>query len=275
MIIDSHQHFWKYNAIKDAWITDDMKKIQKDFLPEHLSSIYQNLNITGCVAVQAEQSEAETEFLLKLAEANGFIKGIVGWVDLCHPNITERLEHFAKNPLFKGVRHILQAEKDDFVLDPQFQFGISQLRTCGLTYDILIHPQQLENTIKMVAKFPENKFVIDHLAKPYIKAGKIDQWKKDIQQIAQFPNVCCKLSGFVTEADLANWKYEDFVAYFDVIFEAFGAYRVLFGSDWPVCLLAAEYETVFDIVKRYVNNFNLDEKQAILGGNASRFYNLN
>jgi L-fuconolactonase len=275
MIIDSHQHFWKYHPVKDAWITNDMKIIQQDFLPEHLAPIFQTLNIEGCVAVQADQSEEETEFLLGLAKTNDFIKGVVGWVDLSSPNVSSRLEHYAQNPYFKGVRHILQAEKEDFLLDPKFQFGISQLSTLNLTYDVLVYPTHLKNTATLVSKFPENKFVLDHLAKPYIKSGEIEQWKKDIQRIAQNPNVYCKLSGYVTEADLANWKYEDFVPYFDVIFEAFGAYRVLFGSDWPVCLLATEYEEVLNIVNRYINELNLDEKQAILGGNASRFYNLN
>ena len=275
MIIDSHQHFWKYHPVKDAWITNDMKIIQQDFLPEHLAPIFQTLNIEGCVAVQADQSEEETEFLLGLAKTNDFIKGVVGWVDLSSPNVSSRLEHYTQNPYFKGVRHILQAEKEDFLLDPKFQFGISQLSTLNLTYDILVYPTHLKNTATLVSKFPENKFVLDHLAKPYIKSGEIEQWKKDIQRIAQNPNVYCKLSGYVTEADLANWKYEDFVPYFDVIFKAFGAYRVLFGSDWPVCLLATEYEEVLNIVNRYINELNLDEKQAILGGNASRFYNLN
>lgn len=275
MIIDSHQHFWKYHPVKDAWITNDMKIIQQDFLPEHLAPIFQTLNIEGCVAVQADQSEEETEFLLGLAKTNDFIKGVVGWVDLSSPNVSFRLEHYAQNPYFKGVRHILQAEKEDFLLDPKFQFGISQLSTLNLTYDILVYPTHLKNTATLVSKFPENKFVLDHLAKPYIKSGEIEQWKKDIQRIAQNPNVYCKLSGYVTEADLANWKYQDFVPYFDVIFEAFGAYRVLFGSDWPVCLLATEYEEVLNIVNHYINELNLDEKQAILGGNASKFYNLN
>lgn len=274
MIIDSHQHFWKYNAIRDVWISDNMKRIQKDFLPEHLEPIFQSLDITGCVAVQADQSETETEFLLKLADTNDFIKGVVGWVDLCQSNSVEKLAHFSKNPLFKGVRHILQAEKKDFVLDPKFQYGISQLNTWDLTYDILIYPQQLENTIKMVAKFPENKFVIDHLAKPYIKAGKIDQWKKDMQQIAKFPNVCCKLSGFVTEADPLSWQYDDFVPYFNVVLDAFGANRILFGSDWPVCLLAAEYDEVLQTINQYINAFSDLEKKAILGGNAIKFYDL-
>ncbi len=275
MIIDSHQHFWKYQPVKDAWITDDMKRIQQDFLPEHLAPIFNSLNVEGCVAVQADQSEDETEFLLALAQKHTWIKGVVGWVDLQHPNVGERLSYFAKNRCFKGVRHILQAEKEDFVLHPKFQFGIAQLGALNLAYDILVYPTQLKNAGILVSKFPENKFVLDHMAKPYIKSGEIDQWKKDIKLMAQNPNVYCKLSGFVTEANFSTWNYEDFKPYFDVIFEAFGIYRVLFGSDWPVCLLAAEYHEVLSTVKRYINELNLDEKQAILGGNASRFYDLN
>ena len=274
MIIDSHQHFWKYNPLKDAWITDDMNRIQRGFLPEDLAPIFNKLNITGCVSIQADQSDKETEFLLSLAESNDFIKGVVGWVDLLQPNVTSRLEHYVKNPLFKGVRHILQAEKNEFVLDPQFQYGISQLRTWDLTYDILIHPQQLENTAKMVAKFPDNKFVIDHLAKPYIKAGEIDQWMKDMKHIAKYPNVNCKLSGFVTEADWQNWQYEDLVPYFDAVFDAFGPNRILFGSDWPVCLLAAQYDEVIQTVKRYISTLSSYEIEAVLGENATVFYKL-
>jgi len=274
MIIDSHQHFWKYHPVRDAWITDDMKIIKRDFLPHDLITTYEKLGIAGCVAVQADQSKTETEFLLKLAQENDFIKGVVGWVDLRNPNVNEHLEHFSSNIFLKGIRHIIQAEKEDFMLNPRFQNGISKLKNWNLTYDILIFPNQLENACKMVAKFSETKFVIDHLAKPYIRSGKINQWKNNIKTIAQHENVYCKLSGFTTEADWKQWKYEDFVPYFDVILKAFGPNRILFGSDWPVCLLASEYVKIYNIVQRYIERLSVTERKRILGGNAINFYNL-
>lgn len=274
MIIDSHQHFWKYHPVRNAWITDAMKILQRDFLPEDLLPIYENLGINGCVAVQADQSEEETNFLLKLASENDFIKGVVGWVDLKNPKVDERLQHLSENRFLKGIRHILQDETANFVLDPQFQNGISKLRKWNLTYDILIYPNQLKNATKLVAKFEDTKFVIDHLAKPYIKNGEIEQWKKDMETMAQHENVHCKLSGFVTEADWTQWKYEDFVPYLDVVFETFGSDRVLFGSDWPVCLLASEYSEVFKMVSRYLEKLSKNESEAVLGRNAIHFYNL-
>lgn len=274
MVIDSHQHFWKYHPVRNAWITDDMKVIQRDFLPEDLMPIYENLGINGCVAVQADQSEEETNFLLKLASENDFIKGVVGWVDLKNPKVDERLQHLSENRFLKGIRHIVQDETANFVLDPKFQNGISKLRKWGLTYDVLIYPNQLKYATKLVAKFEDTKFVIDHMAKPYIKNGEIERWKKDMETMAQHENVHCKLSGFVTEADWTQRKYEDFVPYLDVVFENFGSDRILFGSDWPVCLLAAEYTEVFKMVSRYLEKLRKNESEAVLGLNAIHFYDL-
>jgi len=274
MIIDSHQHFWKYDSVRDAWIDNTMKIIQRDFLPSDLEPLLATENVDGCIAVQADQSEEETNFLLDLAAKNNYIKGVVGWVDLCDSNVKKRLEHFAQNELFKGVRHILQAEKDGFMLDPAFVNGIKIVAQYNLTYDILIYPHQLKNSTLLVSKFPDQKFVLDHLAKPPIKSGHINSWKTDIQELAKRPNVYCKLSGMTTEANWQNWKPEDFEPYIHVIFEAFGPHRIMFGSDWPVCLLAGNYAETKQMVTSYLSQFTLAEQNQVMGLNAVNFYGL-
>ena len=274
MKIDAHQHFWKYNPVRDAWIDDSMEVIRRDFLPDDLKPILETNNLDGCIAVQADQSETETEFLLNCAKNNSFIKGVVGWVDLRAENIEERLAHYAKNTLFKGVRHIVQSEPNDFMLGEKFQNGIRKLQQFNLTYDILVFPTQLKAAIELVNKFPNQKFVVDHLAKPYIKDGKIKDWKADMYQLAQAQNVYCKVSGMVTEANLKDWKALEFKPYLDVIFEAFGVDRILYGSDWPVCLLAAEYQLQLNIVEEYISEFSEEEKEKVMGLNALHFYNI-
>jgi len=274
MQIDSHQHFWKYNAQRDTWIDDSMQVIRRNFLPEDLKPILEKNKIDGCIAVQADQSEDETTFLLNLTEENLFIKGVIGWVDLCADNIEERIAHFSKHSKFKGIRHIIQAESNDFLLRDDFQNGISKLEKFNLVYEILIKKEQLENTIKLVEKFPNQIFVLDHIAKPSIKDAKLEPWKKQIKTLANYENVFCKISGLVTEADLKNWKYQDFVPYLDVVFNAFGSNRLLFGSDWPVCLLAGNYKEVLAIIETYVASLSEDEKQNIMGNNASNIYKL-
>lgn len=275
MIIDSHQHFWKYDPVRDSWIDDSMKELRRDFLPKDLAPLLKNNGIDGCVAVQANQSENETEFLLNLAQNNTFIKGVVGWVDLRADNIEERLEHYSSNNLFKGIRHIVQAESDDFMLGKKFQNGISLLKQFDLTYDILVFPSQLRAAIQLVNKFPNQKFIIDHMAKPTIKNGKMVDWKKGIELLVRSQNVYCKVSGMVTEADWKNWKKGDFTKYLDVIFDTFGVDRILYGSDWPVCLLAAEYELQLEIIGEYIAKYSAEDKEKIMGGNAINFYNLN
>lgn len=275
MKIDAHQHFWKYDPIKDSWIDENMKAIRRDFLPKDLAPILENNDVDGCIAIQADQSEQETEFLLGLAKNNSFIKGVVGWVDLRADNIEERLAHYSSNNFLKGVRHIVQAEADDFMLEGKFQHGISLLMQFGLTYDILVLPPQLPATIQFVNKFPSQKFVIDHMAKPNIKKGEMFAWKKNMEELAKSQNVFCKVSGLVTEADWKNWKKEDFTKYLDVIFNSFGVDRILYGSDWPVCLLAAEYENQLEVLSEYMVNYSSEDKARIMGGNANNFYNLN
>ncbi|NNF34027.1 MAG: amidohydrolase family protein [Saprospiraceae bacterium] len=274
MIIDSHQHFWNYHPIKDAWIDEDMSVLKRNFLPEDLLPLLHSNNVNGCIAVQADQSTDESRFLLKLAEENEFIKGVVGWVDLCSKDIEAQIEEFADHKMLVGIRHILQAEEKGFMLTDSFYNGISSLRQYDLTYDILVFPHQLKEVIQLVGHFPDQPFVINHMAKPYIKKGEIDDWKRDISTISRFENVWCKISGMVTEADLKQWKEDDFTPYLDVIFETFGTDRIMYGSDWPVCLLAAEYDEQKSIIDNYISQFSKEEYMSIMGSNASNFYHL-
>ena len=274
MKLDSHQHFWKYSPQQHNWIDDSMVSLKRDFLPNDLEPHLIENKIEACVVVQADQSEKETEFLLELATQYEFIKGVVGWVDLRAKNVEERLQFYSQNQYFKGVRHIVQSEKQDFLLDPAFQNGIGKLGNLNLTYDLLIYSHQIEAAIKLVSQFPNQKFVLDHLAKPNIKNGKIDPWKNQIQRLAQFSNVSCKISGMVTEADHVQWKPSDFIPYLDIVFEAFGENRILFGSDWPVCLLAASYQEVYHLITDYTANFSLEQRDKLFGANAERFYNI-
>jgi L-fuconolactonase len=261
MKIDSHQHFWKYSPDGFGWITENMSVIRRDFLPEDLKPELDRAGFDGCVAVQASQTEAETQFLLDLAGQYPFIKGVVGWVDLRATNAAERLAHFSKHPKMVGIRHVVQSEPDDrFLLRPDFMRGIKLLKQYKLTYDILIYPKHLPAAVEFVAQFPDQPFVLDHIAKPLIKAKTLSPWNKEVRRLAANPNVYCKLSGMVTEADWQEWKPGDFIPYLDVVVEAFGIGRLMIGSDWPVCRLAAQYGEVM--------------QAKILGGNAFRFYGL-
>lgn len=275
MRIDSHQHFWKYHPVKDAWITDDMKVIQRDFLPADLLPLLQQNNVDGCVAVQADQSEMETNFLLQLAQEYDFIKGIVGWVDLRAANLEERLQHFAQYKKIKGFRHIVQAEPaDDFLLSTDFCSGIAVLSKYNFTYDILVFPRQLKHVAAFVQRFPEQPFVIDHLAKPDFKKADFAEWEKAMRAAAVYPNVWCKVSGMVTEADWKNWTNDNFTYCLDVVVDAFGINRLMFGSDWPVCLVAASYQETCNIIHRYFMQFSIAEQEKLWGKNAVDFYHL-
>jgi L-fuconolactonase len=275
MKIDSHQHFWRYDAVRDGWITESMAALKRDFLPEHLAVELAANGIETSIAVQTDQSENETRFLVDLAEKNTSIAGVVGWVDLLSARLDERLEYFSHFSKLRGFRHIAQAEPNDrFLVGENFVKGVAQLRRFGFTYDILIFPRQLPAAIELVAHLPEQHFVIDHCAKPEVKSGKLSPWAAQMREIAQNKNVSCKVSGLVTEADWKHWKADDFKPYLDVIFDAFGAERVMFGSDWPVCLLAATYRQVVQLIEDYVKGFSLAAKDKIFGGNASRFYKL-
>ena len=273
--IDSHQHFWRFDPIRDSWIDDEMSVIQRDFLPEDLSPVLRENNFDGCVAVQADQSEEQNAFLLELAAENSFIKGIVGWIDLRSENIVESLQFYKGYEKIKGFRHVLQGESDRaLMLNSEFKRGIKALGSEGYTYDILIFPDQLAYIPEFVSSFSDQKFVIDHIAKPPIKDQKIEDWAKDIRVLAQYEHVLCKVSGMVTEADWRNWKKEDFTPYLDVIFETFGPERLMYGSDWPVCLVAAEYKNMLSIVSDYISALSENEQNLFWGGNAARFYAL-
>lgn len=275
MRIDSHQHFWKFDPVRDAWINDEMKVIQRNFFPEDLAPVLKANNIDGCVSVQADQSEEETQFLLNHAERNEFIKGVVGWLDLRAENFEERLAIFLKYKKLRGLRHIVQGEPVGFMRNEPFSKGISLLKGCNLTYDILIYPHQLDDALWLVARHPEQQFVIDHIAKPYIKDKRdFDGWSKRMKQLATHENVFCKLSGMVTEANWKGWKREDFNSYIGCVIDAFGTSRVMYGSDWPVCLVAASYEQQLGIIENFIHSFSFGEKQQIMGENAMRFYNL-
>ncbi len=273
-VIDAHQHFWQYNPQRDSWIDDTMKILKKDFLPVHLKPLLEQNGVNGCVAVQADQSEDETKFLVNLARTNEFVKGVVGWVDLLAEDVEARLSHFTEDPFFKGIRHIVQAEPEGFMLRKDFQNGISKLERYGLTYDILVYPDQLPDAIQLVSTFDSQPFVLDHLAKPCIKEGIDPRWKKRISELAGFPNVFCKLSGMVTEAVWKQWSINDFEPYVECIFECFGVDRILFGSDWPVCLLSGSYNEVVAITDFYSRFLSESEKAKIMGENAIRFYSL-
>ena len=275
MKIDSHQHFWIYNPSEYGWISDDMQILKKDYLPGQLQKELFSVGFDGSIAVQARQTLEETKWILGLAEQNSFIKGVVGWVDLCSPEIEEQLAQFSKHPKLVGVRHVVHDEPDDnFILREDFLNGISHLKKFGLAYEILIFPRHLPNTIQFVSQFPEQLFVLDHIAKPLIKDKKVSPWKEGIEKLAGFKNVYCKLSGMVTEADVKNWKQEDIIPYLDIVFDAFGPDRLMIGSDWPVCRVAGLYQQVMEVVLNYIGTYSEEDKNKILGKNALRVYRL-
>ncbi|MBD2722092.1 amidohydrolase family protein [Hymenobacter armeniacus] len=273
--IDAHQHFWQFDPVRDAWIGDDMAVIQRDFLPADLAPVLQQHGFDGCVVVQSDQAEAENEFQLANAAAHDFIKGVVGWVDLQAPNVAERLAYYSQFAKLKGFRHVLQGEADRaLMLKPSFRRGIGALAAHGFTYDVLIFPDQLGFAAELAAAFPNQPFVVDHLAKPRIKDQLIEEWARDIRAVAAHGNVSCKVSGMVTEADWQHWQPADFQPYLDVVFEAFGPSRVLYGSDWPVCNVAGGYARALGILEAYMQPFSAAEQAQFWGDNAAAFYQL-
>jgi L-fuconolactonase len=274
MRIDAHQHFWHFDPVRDSWITEEMSAIRRDFLPRDLEPLLAREDIRGTVAVQADQSEDETRFLLELSEEHPFIMGVVGWVDLLGPVFEERLQHFSGFERFKGVRHIAQAEADHFLARGDVVQRIGMLADFGLTYDILVYQHQLPAVLSLVRRLPNQPFVLDHMAKPLIGQGVVEPWATHMKELASHGNVWCKVSGMVTEAKRAGWSPKDFVPYLDAAFEAFGPDRLMFGSDWPVCLLAAGYDGVVGLVEGYVRGLSESEREGILGGNAVGFYGL-
>ncbi|MEZ4826367.1 MAG: amidohydrolase family protein [Bacteroidia bacterium] len=273
MYIDAHQHFWKFDPQDYGWISDKMQVIRRDFYPDELAEEQKKAGFSGAISVQARQSLAENDFLLGLAEHYDWIKGVVGWVDLCSDQAEDQLQVFAAHPKAVGVRHVIHDEPDDdFMLREDFRRGIGLLKKYGMTYDLLLFPKHLPRAIKLVAEFPEQPFVLDHISKPHIRDRKTEPWADEIRQLAAFPHVHCKLSGMVTETHWQNWKEEDFFPYLDVVWEAFGEDRLMIGSDWPVCKLSGEYAPVMQIVQSYLSSFPQTTIQKVMGENAAQFY---
>ncbi|MHC1763159.1 MAG: amidohydrolase [Verrucomicrobiia bacterium] len=274
MRIDAHQHFWQYDATQYPWIQPTWP-IRKSFLPPKLEPVLRQAQIDGSIAVQARQSLEETHWLLELADQYPLVAGVVGWVDLRSPDVADQLASLAQRRKLVGVRHVVQDEPDDrFLLDAAFVRGLGELRAFKLVYDLLVYPRQLPAAIELVEKLPDQRFVLDHIAKPPIREGRLEPWRQDLRLLAQAPNVFCKVSGMVTEADWTRWKPEDFRPYLDVVFEAFGTDRVMFGSDWPVCLLAADYSRVLKLVTDYVNRLTIADQERFFGGTAALCYLL-
>ena len=275
MHIDAHQHFWIYNPAEYAWIDDSMAALCRDFLPQDLKPELEANDFQGSIAVQARQTMEETRWLLGLAERSPSILGVVGWADLRSPDIRSQLKVMAQNSKLVGIRHIVQSEPDDrFLLQPDFLRGVSVLEEFDLAYDILIYTKHLPAAAEFVQRFPRQRFVLDHLAKPPIQSGSIEAWANGIRRLADFPNLCCKLSGLVTEADWKLWEPEQILPYLDVAWEAFGPNRLMIGSDWPVCLVAASYRKTVGVVKTYLLGQKPEHREAVLGGTADRFWRL-
>jgi L-fuconolactonase len=273
--IDSHQHFWRYDPVAYPWITDRMQVLRRDYLPNDLAPLLASIEFEGTVAVQARQEIEETEWLLELSAQHDFIRGVVGWMDLRSPEISAQLKKYSAHRKLRGVRHVVQDEPDDFfMLRPEFERGIERLHEFNLTYDLLVFPKQLPAAVTLVEAFRTQPFVLDHIGKPAIRDGELQPWKENVERLAQFENVFCKLSGMVTEAVLNKWQPDEFHRYLDIVITAFGKDRVMIGSDWPVCTLSGDYRSVMNIVLDYIKQFPTEARAAILGGNCSRFYGI-
>jgi L-fuconolactonase len=274
MKIDSHQHFWKYSATEYGWIDDTMRSIRRDFFPLDLEKEIRQAGMDGVITVQARQTLEETRWLLTMAAQNSFIKGVVGWVPLTEPSVHSELESFADEPRLRAVRHLIQSEPDGFLLRKDFNRGVSILREMGLAYDLLIHERQLPETIRFVDQHPQQIFVLDHLAKPRIKEQSLDPWRKNLQELARRENVFGKISGLVTEADILDWNEAQLRPCYETALEAFGADRLMFGTDWPVCLVACSYLRWYDVCRHFTAALSSAERAQIFGGTAERAYGL-
>ncbi|MGV3773798.1 MAG: amidohydrolase family protein [Verrucomicrobiales bacterium] len=277
MRIDSHQHFWKFDPVDYPWITDKIPVLKRDYLPADLEPLLKETKLDGTVAVQARTSLKESWWLLELARKRHIIKGVVGWVDLESKEVAQDLQALSREPKFKGVRHVLQDEPDDrHMMRPNFVRGISLLHEFGLAYDLLIYPKQLPAAMELVQKFPNQPFVLDHIAKPHIRDKTLEPWTKHIRELAKAPNVLCKVSGLVTEAKQKQWQAQDFAPYLDIVFEAFGEDRLMYGSDWPVALLGADdYKQVYGLAESFAKkNLSPAGQEKFFGANAVRFYRL-
>jgi L-fuconolactonase len=273
MKIDAHQHFWNYSATEYGWINEQMEAIRRDFLPIDLRKEICQVGVDSVISVQARQTLQETRWLLDLAAQNDFIKGVVGWVPLTEPTVRDELDRLRENPLLRAVRHVVQDEPDGYLLRKDFNAGISVLRETGLAYDLLIYERQLPEATRFVDQHPQQVFVLDHLAKPQIKENVVDPWRQRIRELARRENVYCKVSGLVTEAHFSAWTEEQLFPYLETALEAFGPSRLMFGTDWPVCLLACPYQRWYEVVSRFAS-LSPDEQASLFGNTAARAYGL-
>ncbi|MAG56391.1 MAG: amidohydrolase [Planctomycetes bacterium] len=272
--VDSHQHFWIYDPVEYAWMNDEMAVLRETHLPEHLAPHLDAAGIDSSVVVQVRQTLEETRWMCELAATHERVAGVVGWVDLRADDVSAQLDA-VQSPWLVGIRHIVQDEPDDaFMLDPEFQRGIAALAAHRLVYDVLVYPKQLDAAITLARAFPDQPFVVDHIAKPLVKAGVCDPWADQMRALATCRNVTCKVSGLITEAGWDTWSPADFAPYLDVVLEAFGPERLLYGSDWPVCNLAGTYARVFDLATSFAARLSHSEREAFFGGTATRFYGL-
>jgi L-fuconolactonase len=276
MRLDSHQHFWRYNPTDYVWMTDVMDVLRRDYLPEQLAAELNTTGFAGTIAVQARQMVEETEWLLELAARHDLIRGVVGWVDFASEQLDEQLARFSAYPQLKGVRELIHDMPNvRYAVSDAHIAAIGKLAQYGLTYDLLLKPPHLRPAIELVRQFPDQPFVVDHIAKPDIASRSLSPWQEDLRELAKAQNVFCKLSGMVTEARWGDWQAEDFRPYLDVVLEAFGPERLMIGSDWPVCLLSGVYADVMAIVIDYCDALSPSEQDAILGETAVRFYGVN
>jgi L-fuconolactonase len=274
MRIDAHHHFWHYTPDEYGWIDDAMATIRRDFLPGDLAPEIAAAGIDAVVSVQARQTLAETEFLLESATAHAWIAGVVGWIPLIDPGIGRLLDRLVPHPALKGVRHVLQGEPDAYMDRPDFNLGLSQLRAFHLAYDILIFHPQIPAAIRLVDRHPNQVFIVDHIAKPAIRGGELQPWARHMVELARRPNVFCKLSGVVTEAEYTTWTYEQILPYLETALEAFTPARLMFGSDWPVCRVATTYVDWVRTIERLAEKLSDSERQALFCDTATRAYRL-
>jgi L-fuconolactonase len=274
MRLDSHQHFWEYDPGRQDWITSEMNRIRRNFRPADLRPLLQDAKMDGCIAVQAEESLRETDFLLDLAAQHEWIVGVVGWADLKSDSLDVILDGYADQNKLVGFREVLQSKDPQYILQKDFIRGIRKIGKRGYGYDILIFPNHLEAALELVKKCPEQRFVIDHLAKPYIKAGEWKDWKKAMSLLAERELVHCKLSGMITEADWKSWTPEQLFPYLEIALELFGPERLMYGSDWPVCLLAGEYERFWEVIEQFTDALSASEKARVMGETAAEFYRI-
>jgi L-fuconolactonase len=272
-VIDTHQHFWRFDAAEYGWIDNTMAALQRNFLPADARREMDAAGVAGCIAVQARQTLEETRWLLHLAAGHPFIRGVVGWIDL-QGDVDAQLAGFPPGSPLVGLRHTLQGEPDGFMEQPAFLAGLARLEPTGLGYDILVYARQLPAAVELVRRFPRQHFVLDHLGKPDVRGGEFHQWRSDIDRMAALPNVCCKLSGLVTEADWQRWTPGQLRPYLDAALDAFGPQRLMVGSDWPVCLVAAPYAATLGLVREAISEYSADEQQRMLAGTASEFWSL-